>query len=96
MKPRMYSQMQDQQQWQDPRLHDPGLESEYAEWAEERDAEDQIHFLNWLETPTGIDWIIQVTRPRKEWTLDEFIASPEGKAWVYGLEEAASGLSWID
>ena len=91
------TQVQDERQWQESQLHNAVGEAEYAEWATARDAEEQIKFEHWLETPTGIDWITQVIRPRKEeWTLDEFIASPEGKAWIYGQEEATSGPSWID
>ena len=89
MKAQNVFQGQDERQWQE-------AEAEYAEWAQVRDDENQIQFEHWLDTPIGIDWITKVTRPRKEWTLDEFIASPEGKAWIYGQEESASGPSWMD
>jgi hypothetical protein len=103
MKAQQQGQGQDHQQWQDPRLQSALAEADYAEWAKARDVDDSIHFAAWIETKEGTAWLASRTckrpkwiKPRKEWTLEEFMISPEGKAWIEGCFEQIAGPSWID
>lgn len=102
MKAQQQGQGQDHRQWQDAELAEEvelamlakAREAEYSTWAKAREAEDEGKFEAWIETKEGTAWISKVCR--KEWTLDEFIASPEGISWIEGNLEQIAGPSWID
>jgi hypothetical protein len=95
-----YTQGQDQRQLQENQ-HSASAMAEYAKWAKDRDAENSIRFAAWLDTPEGIAWMSTKRKrptwlPRKVWTLEEFINSPEGISWIEGCFEQTAGPCWID
>ena len=76
MKSRSSSQGQDPRQWNEL------AEAEYTSWATERDAENQILFDAWLDTPEGIAWIngkaeeLEESEGRSWWNNDGFNPEP--------------------
>ena len=69
---------EDQRNWQELAANDPY----WAEWNRERDAEDQVAFEEWLETPAGYAWIngeadMQAEKDgRSWWNHDGFNPEP--------------------